>query len=464
VECLIPDHVDGQALARALLSKVCVDQYVAKVLAEPVAYPGGEEMLGNIAQAWAQAYQDDRKITPVIGAQCGGCQFKAPLGDALKSGFHECWKSANGWSDADFDAGTILDLWNFRKKQVLIDQGIYKISQIQREDIGDFDDEADETGLSRSQRQWLQINGIPPDYDFGGYYFDKNYAAQEISSWQYPLHLIDFETSTVALPFHANMRPYEAVAFQFSHHVLAADGSVRHAGEFICVEPGVFPNYAFARALKQELENDNGTVFMWSHHENTILSTIMRQLSEDANPPSDAVELSGFIRTLVKGGDRAMVDLCTLAEKAYFHPDTKGSNSIKQVLPAILKSNQKLQAIYSQPIYGAPNGIPSLNFASASGYAWVEVLADGSISDPYKSLKQYAKDLLPEDAVPDQGAETSIIADGGAAATAYARLQFEDMPEDTRQKIISALLRYCELDTLAMVMVVQGWQDATATS
>ena len=29
----------------------------------------------------------------------------------------------------------------------------------------------------------------------------------------------------------------------------------------------------------------------------------------------------------------------------------------------------------------------------------------------------------------------------------------------TRIKINQALLRYCELDTLAMVMIVQGWRD-----
>ena len=56
----------------------------------------------------------------------------------------------------------------------------------------------------------------------------------------------------------------------------------------------------------------------------------------------------------------------------------------------------------------------------------------------------------------DEG-ETSIIAEGGAAATAYSRLQFEDLDNESRTRIISALLRYCELDTLAMVMIMQGW-------
>ena len=59
----------------------------------------------------------------------------------------------------------------------------------------------------------------------------------------------------------------------------------------------------------------------------------------------------------------------------------------------------------------------------------------------------------------DEDPDDLVIAEGGAAATAYARLQFEDMKPETRDKINAALLRYCELDTLAMVMIVQGWKD-----
>ncbi|TXT21778.1 MAG: hypothetical protein FD134_2560 [Gallionellaceae bacterium] len=279
VELRIPQGLDMQALAETLLARVCVDRYVEQVLNQPLDFPGGPAMLGDAAQNWAEAYRNDRRIAPVIGAHCGGCQFKAALGDALKSGFHECWKAANGWEDRDFDGGTVLDLWNFRGKQQLIDQGVLKISQVTREDIGDFDDEPEAGGLSRKQRQWLQVGGIPADYDCGGYYFDRALAAVEMSRWRFPLHLIDFETSAVALPFYRDMRPYEPVAFQFSHHVMEADGSVRHAGQFLCVEPGEFPNYRFARALKEALEGDEGSVFMWSHHENTILSRIVEQLA-----------------------------------------------------------------------------------------------------------------------------------------------------------------------------------------
>jgi hypothetical protein len=51
------------------------------------------------------------------------------------------------------------------------------------------------------------------------------------------------------------------------------------------------------------------------------------------------------------------------------------------------------------------------------------------------------------------------IAEGGAAAAAFARLQFESLTEQQRSNIKNALLRYCELDTLAMVIIVEAWRE-----
>lgn len=76
--------------------------------------------------------------------------------------------------------------------------------------------------------------------------------------------------------------------------------------------------------------------------------------------------------------------------------------------------------------------------------------------EPYDLLKKYRSTLLGEDLDdPDE----LVIAEGGAAATAYARLQFEDLNSDAREHIRNALLRYCELDTLAMVMIVEAWKE-----
>ena len=457
VETTIPPGVDGKALAELLLAKVDVTTSVADILASPLAFPGGPLPFADAAKLWAKQYANDEPVAPPIGAHCNGCQFDAPAESDLASGFRECWKEALGWTDADFDAGTVLDLYNAARKQRLIDQGVFKLSQVQKDDLGDFDEEPGPGGLSIKQRQWMQVAGLPEEDRDQGYYLDTTLVRNAMSEWRFPYHFIDFETAAVALPFHAGMRPYQSVAFQFSHHVMDANGDIRHVGQFLCAEPGVFPNYDFARALMRELDGDDGTVFMWSHHENTILNAISRQLTEDNNTPDDREELLNFLGRLTKGGDRAMVDLCDLAGKAYFHPDTQGSSSIKKVLPAILKGSGLLKDRYSQPIYGAAGGMPSLNFASPEGFAWIDVSADGTVSDPYGRLKAMARDMLPE-GVDVEAGDDSIIAEGGAAATAYARLQFEQMDAQTRDRIKSALLRYCELDTLAMAMIVEAWQ------
>lgn len=452
----IPEGLDIKTLAEHLLEKVSADEFTDEILNTDLKFPYDKKPLNEAAVEWANAYANDIKIAPHAHKDCGKCQFKTTLDDELKSGFHECWKEANGWNDQDFKNGTVLDLWHCKRKEKLINQGLLKLSQIQPEDLIDDPAASMVDGLSRAQRQVLQLGNIPADFDQGGFFFNTAFFKNEMKNWKYPYHMIDFETAMAALPFHDGMKPYEAVAFQFSHHTMEADGTVKHVGEFICAEPGDFPNYKFARALKKELENDNGTTFMWSHHENTILTTIAKQISEDPNAPADAEELVAFIYSITKDGDREMYDLCWLAEKTFFHPDTKASTSIKKVLPAMLKVSQKLKNIYSQPIYGAPNGIKSINFASQEGFRW---LNDNGQGDPYAILKQYAKDAMPEGFEDSDEDETSIIAEGGAAATAYSRLQFEDLEDEARTRIISALLRYCELDTLAMVMIMQGWQS-----
>jgi len=55
--------------------------------------------------------------------------------------------------------------------------------------------------------------------------------------------------------------------------------------------------------------------------------------------------------------------------------------------------------------------------------------------------------------------DNEAINNGGAALTAYARMQFEDMTELERKEIRQALLKYCELDTFAMVMLYEGWRE-----
>ena len=436
-----------------ILSLVCVDQYVDIVKRDGVAYLGFKEQLPKLAADWSQAYKNDIKIEPQPTAQCAKCEFRATPGDGLKSGFEECWSEKFGLTHDELARGKVLDIWDFRDKTKLISEGRVRMNSVREDDI-----KLKEGGeiLSRTERQWMQATKIPEAEDRGGYWIAESWMRQEISNWTYPYHFIDFETSGVALPYFSGMRPYEQIAFQFSHHVMHADGRVEHVGQFLLTEPLAFPNFVFARALKGQLENDQGTVFMWSPHENTILNRIVQQLVNTPTPPTDAQELIAFMESLIKDGSREMYDLCKLSKDAYFHVSTKGSSSIKKVLPTVMKMSSFLREEYSQPIYGADAGIPSINYQD---FIWWQADEVGNPQDPYSLLTKYAEDLLGETVLSNEDPDDLVIAEGGAATTAYARLQFETISPSTRTKINEALLRYCELDTLAMVMIVQGWKS-----
>jgi hypothetical protein len=441
--------------AGALLAKVNVDEFVDFILAKPIVFPGGSGLLPAISEYWAHEYENDERISPVLSSACKSCEFRAFDGDGFKSGFHECLREVTKLTDSQINEGTIFDVTGLRKKDEYLAQGLYTPRHLQHH----INVKNDKDGLSLSQRQFLQCAGIAPEDDKGSFYLDADLIKNQMRGWVYPLHMIDFETSTIALPLFKGMRPYETIAFQFSHHVMYEDGSVEHVGEFIQATPGRFPNFEFVRALKKELENDKGTIFRWATHENTVLNAISIQMDKDGVELADKAELQAFIRSITKGGKREMVDLNVLATRAYYHPMTFGRTSIKKVLPAVLSTSPYLKKKYSKGIYGATlqkeGLIPSLNFKDHTW--WRE--QDGNVIDPYDSLKNLAVEMLGEEGADALVAEDMEIAEGGAAATAYARLQFEDLSEADRVRIESALLRYCELDTLAMVMIVEAWRE-----
>jgi len=463
-QVILAPGTDATTIGDPILRAVQVDGQVAQLQAEPLRIGGQALSFEAGVRRLATAYRDDARLDPRPSAACGACQFKTPALPAPgepRSGFHECWKGALNWTDTDFDGGTVLDLWSFPRKAELIDQGVLKLSQVQMGDVKFGGAPPGRNGMSRAHRQWYQCRA---DWPGGGaFYFDREgfeYAARE---WKYPLHFIDFETCAVAIPFGRGRRPYETVAFQFSHHVMREDGRVEHRQQFLEATPGVDPCVPFLRALRDTLSADDGTIFRWAAHENTVLNQLRSRLLTESSPPAAAADLVAFIETITMRkdgaaeivGERNMVDLCKLAERFYFHPSTRGSSSLKKVLPALMASLPVLRAIYGVPTYGTST-MPSKNLEEGFTW-WVE--KDGQVCDPYDLLPKVFSDLSREEQEPSGAAVAPELQDGGAAMAAYARLQFEDLDPDTREGIERALKRYCELDTLAMVMTVQAWRS-----
>jgi hypothetical protein len=394
---------------------------------------------------------------PTDFGKCKKCEFKANVEDKKAgklSGFEHCFKKQHNWSDESFLKPNVMEVWNFRGKDLLESNRLFM------EDLteDDFKIEVLVDKISSGERQWIQVEKSR-DND-NSIYVEKDGLKIEMAKWKFPLHFIDFETSTVALPFTAGRRPYEQVAFQFSHHIYYENETIEHKSEFISNTAGEFPNFIFARALKKTLENDNGTVFRFATHENSILNAIILQLN--ASDEEDKVELIAFLKTITNStkdsaekweGERNMVDLNKIVKEYYYNPYTKGSNSIKAVLPASLNSSAYLKQKYCQPI-GAIN-LTSTNFDD--NHIWFKIDKD-EVVNPYKMLPPVFDGWTALE-LQENLSEIDGIADGGAALTAYAKLQYEEMTERERTEITQGLLKYCELDTLAMVMIYEHFKE-----
>lgn len=462
LRCELRPGTTAESLGIPLLVERCVDDEVRYVLDE-WRDPAGRSF-NELVALLAPACAEGRRIPPRIGAQCAGCEFRPDpdlLGPGQASGLALCWNECTGIPvERLLREPLVLDLWNDRKKGDRIAAGEHLLADVDEHALAARSEGDGEPGLDASARQVLQVarakaGDAAPHVDLAA-------IRGEMAELRYPLHFVDFETTMVAIPFTTGRRPYEQHAFQFSHHVMYADGRVEHRAQYLDSELGSFPNYRFLRELRASLGEDGGTFVHYAGHENTVLAQIRRQLVADPRPPADAAELVAFVESLASPGKdesapwqptRARVDLLRWVKRYYYDPRMGGSNSIKVVLPAVLAGSVKLERAFGRPTYGTPEGIPSLNFRAMQ---WFERDAAGEVINPYDKLPPLfgdAAELGPDE---DRLLRHDAIKEGGAAMTAYARMQFEEMSEAERGAIRDALLAYCELDTLAMVMVFEG--------
>lgn len=449
-----PSLHDG-AMARHLLAIVPMDEHLDALQALPLE-------LGQYTTEFAEGISelerrlDTEPYAPRPGGQCKTCEFRASasqLADGKLDGRNRCLGQAYRLTPEQIAGGTVLDLYQSRRTDALLEEGTVLLGDLETEDVR-LAEEPDR--ISTSHRQWLQAEEARGMVDAP--VVRRKALSQVFESLAWPLHFIDFETSRPALPFHAGRRPYEQLLFQFSHHRLDADGSLRHASQHLAQESTELPNFDTLRALKRALDNDQGSVLHWWDHEKTVLREIREQLlkADDAGIP-DRADLVDFVDQLIGTADTParLFDLGRHVHNVLFFPKTAGSSSLKKILPALLSSSERLRDRYSRADYGAPGGTPSLNF---KGQAWVQLDGGGQVLDPYKLLGSRTNDpdLEELDEVED---EEKAIADGGAAMVAYGLLQSGLLDEARKRNLREQLLRYCELDTLAMVMTWDGIQE-----
>jgi len=454
-----------------LLKEINLENEIEKLLNSEVKsknVPEKHKQFEDFVNWCSQIYESQERAWTTPSNICKSCQFKSDGLTDKKCGFSECWSNHEwndlGKKDISYLNDTLFtELWlgnggsTFSKK--LFENNRPFLKDITEDIFTPKSNKNDHKywGMTPFERRKYQIQKLKSkEYVF----WKSEFEEIKVREWEYPYHMIDFETSTVALPYFKGMHPYETIAFQFSHHIIYENGKVEHHNQWISWEQNQYPNIKFLNALMESLANIGGTIFRYATHENSVLNKLRGDL-EIVNP-SNKAELLNFINdiTYVKDekdnkikGNRCMVDLAEVVRAFYYSPHAKGSNSIKKILPAIIHDCPELITRFSDPnLYGRGKKYSSLNF---EGHLW---LSPEINYDPYKTLPAIFSDNFIELYGKTEDTEDfEDVADGSAAMIAYNQLQFSQLTPETRLAYKDALLRYCELDTLAMVMIIEGF-------
>lgn len=155
-------------------------------------------------------------------------------------------------------------------------------------------------------------------------------AAGQLRQLGWPRYYFDFETMAPAVPVFAGTSPYKAQAFQWSCHIEHEDGTLEHR-EFLPeygasssgsagALPAASPQRACAEALIKSL-GDSGPIFMYTGYERSVINNL--------------IELYPDIEEQLAAINERLFDLHPLTRAHYYHPDMRGSWSIKKVLPTI---------------------------------------------------------------------------------------------------------------------------------
>lgn len=355
------------------------------------------------------------RIPSPIGTGCRDCEYRIPqsaVRAGQRSGFAECWGSLASVEPSILELTQVSRLPNI---DALITAGVGLL------DIPDNVVNALAAGGSTALRQWLQITHTRSEQAFVG-----NGLRPALESAVYPLHFLDFEAARTAVPFHAGMRPYGLLAFQWSCHVIDAPGAPLRHLEWINTDRA-WPNEAFARSLARAI-GTSGTILTWSPFEKSTLKTVRDELAGRGLLDAELQHLFALVDDASPASAR-LLDMNRLAATEYFHPGMGGRTSIKVVLDALWKSDGDMRQ----------------QFFDLTGKR------GDSETGPYAALEPLVIAGVEQE-----------VAEGTAAIRAYEAIMFGAERHDAAVQAAwrQLLLEYCKLDTLAMVLIWENWRRA----
>lgn len=263
----------------------------------------------------------------------------------------------------DLPERTIFELYTLKHE---------KRRELLREGIVDIRDIPDDYKLSDKQRAQVNLAKLNEPK------IDIEKIRERLDSWEYPLHFLDYETFAYAIPQFDGIKPFQQMVFQYSLHTIDAPGAEMWHSEYLSRGDDQLSR-SVAEHLRDAMSGGIGTVLVWYESfekgRNDEMAAMFPDLADFFN------EVNAKTYDLMK----------IFSENLYVHPDFKGRNSIKKVMPVL---------------------VPSLDY------------------------------------------EALGISDGLAATIKWFHAATWDSLDDAeRETIFQDLLEYCTLDTMAMVKI-----------
>ena len=282
--------------------------------------------------------------------------------------------------------------FTFKKKLDCYHQGLITFEDLRSTDIGPIQNMQIEAALT--DKEYINTEGI----------------RKFLNKLSYPLYFLDFETMQDAVPQYDGAKVYAQITFQYSLHIKQNETAAYEHREFLAPSDGSDPRRALAEQLCKDIPKDVCTLAYNMQFECGRIRELAALYPDLAQ---HLLNIADNIKDLIdpfRAGD-------------YYVPAMGGSFSIKSVLPALFPGDPELD--YHNLDERCQNG--------------------GNAMTIFPHLQQL------EQSLPKQGVQTQ---DGKLSmADSLMPLSKQIEIRDEINACREALLRYCELDTWAMVKV-----------
>lgn len=149
----------------------------------------------------------------------------------------------------------------------------------------------------------------------------KEEIRKELENYQMPLNFFDFEAVMGAIPILKNQKPFEQVVIQYSHHIYSGQDKMDHFS--FLHESMENPDLSLIDSMLKHLEQNEGSIVSYNqNYEKTRIKELGLKYPE-------------FSSRLAKLNTR-FVDLLDVIKEFVYHPEMKGSYSLKVVSPLLL--------------------------------------------------------------------------------------------------------------------------------